>query len=58
MPFLFQRQLGTTRRCHLARHRPGHAARTLRRSLAGQHPEFRAASFTPHDFRRILPPIW
>ena len=53
MPFLFQRQLGTTRRVIS----PATVLVMLRRrctDLAGHYPEFRAAGFTPHDFRRLL----
>ena len=53
MPFLFQRQLGTTRRVIS----PATVLVMLRRrcnDLAGQHPEFGTAGFTPHDFRRLL----
>ena len=53
MPFLFQRQLGTTRRVIS----PATVLVMLRRrcnDLAGHHPDFRAAGFTPHDFRRLL----
>jgi site-specific recombinase XerD len=53
MPFLFQRQLGTTRRVIS----PATVLVMLRRrcnDLAGHHPEFGTAGFTPHDFRRLL----
>ena len=53
MPFLFQRQLGTTRRVIS----PATVQVMLRRrcnDLAGHHPEFGTAGFTPHDFRRLL----
>jgi len=53
MPFLFQRQLGTVRRVIS----PATVLVMLRRrctELAEHHPDFRAASFTPHDFRRLL----
>ena len=53
MPFLFQRQLGTVRRVIS----PGTVLVMLRRRCAGlaeAHPDFRTASFTPHDFRRLL----
>ena len=53
MPFLFQRQLGTTRRVIS----PATVQVMLRRrcnDLADSHPEFGTAGFTPHDFRRLL----
>jgi hypothetical protein len=53
MPFLFQRQLGTTRRVIS----PGTVLVMLRQrcnDLAGHYPEFRTAGFTPNDFRRLL----
>lgn len=53
MPFLFQRQLGTVRRVIS----PGTVLVMFRRrctGLAEHHPDFRTASFTPHDFRRLL----
>lgn len=53
MPFLFQRQLGTVRRVIA----PATVLVMLRRrcaELAEHHPDFRSASFTPHDFRRLL----
>jgi integrase len=53
MPFLFQRQVGTVRRVVS----PSTVLVMLRRrcaELAERHPDFRAASFTPHDFRRLL----
>src|SRR5229473_596400 len=53
MPFLFQRQLGTTRRVIS----PATVLVMLRRrctDLAGHYPEFGTAGFTPHDFRRLL----
>jgi site-specific recombinase XerC len=53
MPFLFQRQLGTVRRVIS----PATVLVMLRRrcaELAEHHPDFRTASFTPHDFRRLL----
>jgi integrase len=53
MPFLFQRQLGTVRRVIS----PTTILVMLQRrcaELAEQHPEFRTAGFTPHDFRRLL----
>ena len=54
MPFLFQRQLGTTRRVIS----PATVQVMLRRrccnDLAGGDPEFGTAGFTPHDFRRLL----
>jgi len=53
MPFLFQRQLGTTRRVIS----PATVQVMLRRrcnDLADHHPEFGTAGFTPHDFRRLL----
>lgn len=53
MPFLFQRQLGSVRRVIS----PAAVVAMLRRrcaGLAGQHPEFSTAGFTPHDFRRLL----
>lgn len=53
MPFLFQRQLGTVRRVIS----PATILVMLQwrcAELAEQHPEFRTAGFTPHDFRRLL----
>src|SRR6266576_6686544 len=53
MPFLFQRQLGTTRRVIS----PATVQVMLRQrcnDLADSHPEFSTAGFTPHDFRRLL----
>jgi hypothetical protein len=53
MPFLFQRQLGTTRRVIS----PATVLVMLRRrcnDLAEHHPQFSTAGFTPHDFRRLL----
>jgi integrase len=53
MPFLFQRQLGTTRRVIS----PATVLVMLRRrcsDLAARHPEVGTAGFTPHDFRRLL----
>jgi len=53
MPFLFQRQLGTTRRVIS----PATVQVMLRRrcnGLADGNPEFSTAGFTPHDFRRLL----
>jgi Phage integrase family len=53
MPFLFQRKIGTknevisdTTVVNMLKRRCG--------ELAEQHPGFQAASFTPHDFRRLL----
>ena len=53
MPFLFQRQLGTTRRVIS----PATVQVMLRRrcnDLADHYPEFGTTGFTPHDFRRLL----
>ncbi|MDW5328377.1 site-specific integrase [Plantactinospora sp. KLBMP9567] len=53
LPFLFQRQRGTSR--HVIT--PSTMALMLRRrcaALAEQHPGFRGLAFTPHDFRRIV----
>ena len=53
MPFLFQRQLGTTSRVIS----PATVQVMLRQrcnDLADSHPEFGTAGFTPHDFRRLL----
>ena len=53
MPFLFQRKIGTkhevisdTTVVNMLKRRCG--------ELAEEHPGFNAASFTPHDFRRLL----
>ncbi|HEX2805266.1 MAG TPA: site-specific integrase [Kineosporiaceae bacterium] len=53
MPFLFQRKIGTkhevisdTTVVNMLKRRCG--------ELAARHPGFHAASFTPHDFRRLL----
>ena len=53
MPFLFQRKIGTkhevisdTTVVNMLKRRCG--------ELAEHHPGFQAASFTPHDFRRLL----
>ncbi|MPZ81045.1 MAG: tyrosine-type recombinase/integrase [Actinophytocola sp.] len=53
MPFLFQRHTGAVPRVIS----PATVLVMLRRrcaELAEQHPGFRATSFTPHDFRRLL----
>jgi integrase len=53
MPFLFQRKIGT----NLEVISPATVVNMLRRrceELAGRHPGFRTACFTPHDFRRLL----
>jgi hypothetical protein len=53
MPFLFQRHTGAVPRVIS----PATVLVMLRRrcaELAEQHPSFRATSFTPHDFRRLL----
>jgi Phage integrase family len=53
MPFLFQRHTGAVRRVIS----PATVLVMLRRrcaELAKQHPGFCTASFTPHDFRRLL----
>jgi site-specific recombinase XerC len=53
MPFLFQRQTGAVPRVIS----PATVLVMLRRrcaDLADQHPGFRTACFTPHDFRRLL----
>jgi integrase len=53
MPFLFQRQLGAVRRVIS----PATVLTMLQRrceALAEHHPGFRAAGFTPHDFRRLF----
>jgi hypothetical protein len=53
MPFLFQRHTGVVPRVIS----PATVLVMLRRrcaELAEQHPGFRAISFTPHDFRRLL----
>jgi integrase len=53
MPFLFQRHTGAVPRVIS----PATVLVMLRRrcaELAKKHPGFRAASFTPHDFRRLL----
>lgn len=53
MPFLFQRQIGTSHEViadttvvNMLKRRCG--------ELAEQHPGFQASDFTPHDFRRLL----
>ncbi|MEU8804908.1 site-specific integrase [Spirillospora sp. NPDC048819] len=53
LPFLFQRQQGSTRRV-LAPATVLHMLRRICDDLAEQHPEFRTVRFTPHDFRRIF----
>ncbi|WP_246144840.1 site-specific integrase, partial [Actinacidiphila oryziradicis] len=53
MPFLFQRHTGAVPRVIS----PATGLVMLRRrcaELAEQHPSFRATSFTPHDFRRLV----
>ena len=53
MPFLFQRKIGTNQEVIS----PATVVNMLRRrceELAGHHPGFRAACFTPHDFRRLF----
>ncbi|WP_239382408.1 site-specific integrase [Frankia sp. CIT1] len=53
MPFLFQRKIGTS----LEVVSPATVVNMLRRrceELAERHPGFRAACFTPHDFRRLF----
>ncbi|MEU7863929.1 tyrosine-type recombinase/integrase [Nonomuraea sp. NPDC049141] len=53
LPFLFQRQHGSTRRVIS----PATVLQQLRRrceELAEHHPQFRTVRFTPHDFRRIF----
>jgi integrase len=52
-PFLFQRQVGSTRSVIAA----GTVLNMLKRrcqELAEHHPAFRTIRFTPHDFRRIF----
>jgi Phage integrase family len=53
LPFLFQRQVGSTRSVIAA----GTVLNMLKRrcqELAEHHPAFRTIRFTPHDFRRIF----
>jgi site-specific recombinase XerD len=53
LPFLFQRQQGSTRSVIAA----GTVLNMLKRrcqQLAAHHPAFRTIRFTPHDFRRIF----
>jgi site-specific recombinase XerC len=53
MPFLFQRKIGTNQEVIS----PATVVNMLRRrceELAAHHPGFRAACFTPHDFRRLF----
>lgn len=53
LPFLFQRRIGSTRATIGYKTVLKWLAR-LCAELATQHPAFRTARFTPHDFRRIL----